>query len=462
MIRADLVLLQIDRLSSLPPELLLSIFDFAYDPSSPLLEPLSKRLLPHVRRNLYRRIHLSSLASFAKLFNLVKGQAELGELVEDLDTSDVFYYHESYEALGEINDILPVFPRLVNAKLGNIRPINEAVLLQQSSLRSLSFEIETPTTDELVRLYQLNLHTLEINFRSTAIPNTDCFYNLSSLRKLTLVHRTTASEAQPEEIVWNTDLAEIVDFCPNLTHLKLVEPYYPEFTDVLENLPRLAESLTHLELESPASLQEEDIASDFTLTHFPNLVYLSLCDNSTSLSLPTYLRHLSDLVTLRLGPWSHHPLTNHAEFISLFQGPTKLPALKRLILDCFGGRAGRRIRKGDEVGSDIEGEMARDGWEEPYLHKVQVPALFEACRISRIAVEGKGATVLEDLADYNREHGNRAALRCVQIKSLDPLDSLGGAFRSDHISDFILDPTSPRLVTYGLHKSRDWYYFRLE
>ncbi|GAA5987500.1 hypothetical protein JCM5350_003103 [Sporobolomyces pararoseus] len=40
---------KMDRLSSLPPELLSDIFDLAHDPDQPLTEPLSRSLLPYFR-----------------------------------------------------------------------------------------------------------------------------------------------------------------------------------------------------------------------------------------------------------------------------------------------------------------------------------------------------------------------------------------------------------------------------
>ncbi|GAA6013450.1 hypothetical protein JCM11491_006086 [Sporobolomyces phaffii] len=72
---------KVDRLSSLPNELLDSIFDYAHPVGYPSNGPLSKRLLPFYVVARYRRIRVTDSVTFADLVRKVNSDPQLGDLL---------------------------------------------------------------------------------------------------------------------------------------------------------------------------------------------------------------------------------------------------------------------------------------------------------------------------------------------------------------------------------------------
>ncbi|GAA5856630.1 hypothetical protein JCM5353_001476 [Sporobolomyces roseus] len=451
---------RIDRLSSLPPELLFSIFDLAYDPDNLLLEPLSKRLLPYFRRNLYRQIRLNAESSWSKLQRSVNDSPGLGELVQILDTSAVFVFAEQ----GQFEEIVNPFPRLVSLKTGYIHPIERTSTdLVLPPLQHLSYECDALDIAAFDLLAKLNLSTLEINFNDTdVISRPSPLPRLESLNKLSLV--ANVDDETLNEPIWESSLINIVDCCPNITSLRLFDPVYPDYRDLLSKIPHLAHQITSLELDSPRLASSYDIACDDLLPQFSNLIHLSLGDGTITESFPSHLRHLPHLASLRLGPDTHIYI-EAADFLSLLEGPTRLPSLGRLTFDCFGGKTGRRVKVGDEVKDDATLGMKADGWERPSLgHEGDDHYPWEvvrACRASRIELNGDppGALTIEE--EYDLEEANRSVLRCLQLKSLDDITCGDGSASFDRIPVDNLDPQNLKLVKTEIPE-KNWFRLSLE
>ncbi|GAA5824788.1 hypothetical protein JCM5353_004445 [Sporobolomyces roseus] len=454
---------KIDRLSSLPPELLLTIFDLSYDPDQLPLEPLSKRLLPYFRRNLYRQIRISSLFSFTKLLETIESVPAFGNLVNRLDTSAAFNNGDLYDISGDFNKIVSPFPRLVSAKLGNIRPLEDAPPGPSlPSLEHLCYACEILSIDDLASLSQYQLRELEISFRSTEGSTAEPIPSLKTVKILSLTF--TVEGILPDDNIWEPNLATIVECCPNITSLRLFDPVFPDYRAFLSAIPRLTHQITSLELDSPRLPEEYDIACDDLLPQFSILVHLSLGDGTISEFLPSYLRQLPQLASLRLGPDTHFALGAN-DLLSLLEGPTRLPSLRHLTFDCFGGMVGKRIKVGDQVKDEVNSGMKADGWECPRLgHEVDDDDPREtvrACRASRIELNGDppGALTIEE--DFDLEFANRSVLRSLQIKNLDGVKLRNNSPRFSHIPIASLDPQNLKLVKTDLPE-KNWFRLSLE
>ncbi|GAA5824761.1 hypothetical protein JCM5353_004433 [Sporobolomyces roseus] len=456
---------KIDRLSSLPPELLHSIFDLAYDPDHIPLKPLSKTLLPYYRRNLYRQIRLSSRSSWSKLLKTVKASPALGELVLDLDTSAAYVFPKQ----GQVEEIVNSFPRLNSLKTGYIQPLRctptDSV---HPSLQHLSYECDVLDIAAFDFLANLNLSTLEINFHSThVLTQPSPLPRLESLNKLSLV--SNVDDDTLEEPIWEPSLINIIDCCPNITSLRLFDTIYPDYRDVLSKLPHLAHQITSLELDSPRLAEAYDsFVSDALLPQFSNLIHLSLGDGTVSISLPSRLRQLPQLASLRLGPDTHLAL-NATDLLSLLEGPTRLLPLRHLTFDCFGGKIGRRIKVGDAVIGEVTAGMRADGWERPMLdHGIDAILderdtweIVQACSASGIELNGDHVGALTIKEDYDLEFANRSVLRSLQIKTLDGLKHRAGLPHFSHIPIDNLDPQNLKLVKTGIPE-KNWFRLSLE
>ncbi|GAA5861534.1 hypothetical protein JCM5353_002711 [Sporobolomyces roseus] len=453
---------KIDHLSSLPPELLLSIFDLSYDPAQLPLEPLSTTLLPYFRRNLYRQIRLSSRSSWSKLVRTVKDSPGLGEVVHILDTAAVFVFAEQ----GQFEEIVKPFPRLVSLKTGYLQAIQRtSVDIVRPPLEHLSYECDTFSFTAIVFLAKLNLSTLEIHFHSTYVrPYPSPLPRLTSLEKLSLVSKADDDDAF-EGLIWKSSLADIIDYCPNITSLRLFDPVYPQYENLVSALDKFHGKLTSLELDSAWLTDTYDIPCDHLLPQFSQVTYLSLGDGITTESLPRYLRQMTSLSTLRLGIDAHLPLQIDT-LLPLFQGSTKHPSLTRLVLDCFKVSLGHRVgANGEKVGTMVVKEMSGDGWKYPELYNLTeggLSYLFDALNTYGVQVEGSGATIVQDLVAYHREIANRAVLVAFQTKSFEAFKrSPNCNSLLSHVNINDLDPNNLKLVKIDL-PSENWFALSLE
>ncbi|GAA5843666.1 hypothetical protein JCM5353_004921 [Sporobolomyces roseus] len=379
--------IKIDRLSSLPPELLLTIFDLAYDPDHLLLEPLSERLLPYVRRNLYRQIRISSRSSWSKLRRIVEHSPGLGTLAYSLDLSAVYVFPNQ----GQFEKIVKPFPRLNSVKTGYIQPIQRTSIdTVLPPLEYLSYECDTFSISAIDFLANLKLSTLEINFHYTEVfTQPSPLPRLELMKKLSLIRRDDDDDRVGESI-WIRDLAHIIDCCcPKITSLRLYDPRYPDYQDFLSDASSFAPCLTSLELDSPALDDVYNISCDHLLPQFSSLTHLTLGDGTLTAFLPAHLRQLPLLTSLRLGPEAHWNLSA-SDFFTLLEGPTRHPSLRNLFFGCFGGHTGHRIGIDEEVEEYLG--MSEDGWQMPFFHEefteLDCRNLRRICASNRVLLSG--------------------------------------------------------------------------
>ena len=454
------ILLQIDYLSSLPPELLLSIFDLAYDPHQLLLEPLSKRLLPYFRRNLYRQIRITSDTSWSDLLATVEDSPALGELVIDLDTSG--YFSESQP--GTFGEIIKPFPRLKSVKTGYIRSLRKLASNNVlPPLEYMSYERDSPDIQSLSTFSRSNLITLEINFCSIKlVPAPALLPRLQSVKEIALVGKRRC-DGDPTDIRW-VGLVQLIACCPDITSLRLFDPDYPDYQGLLSQASSFLSRITSLELDSLRLPDVYEICCDHLLPRFSNLTHLTSGDGTPSASLPTYLRQLPLLISLRLGPDAHWNLVA-TDFFTLLEGSARHPSLQRLSFECFGGRTGRRMGVNDGVTLEDYLGMEKDDWQRPTFceefGKHDASELRRICTANQIHLEGFDNSISDLEADFDLEFANRSVLRCLQLKTLDSLTSDDGSPVFAHISIDDLDPRNLKLVKTEIPE-KNWFRLSLE
>ncbi|GAA5824766.1 hypothetical protein JCM5353_004434 [Sporobolomyces roseus] len=452
---------KIDRLSSLPPELLLHIFDLAYDYDQLLLEPLSKRLLPYFQRDLYRQIHLSFDETWSALLDTISTSPNLGQYVRALDVSDVFLPPD----WNRIQDLARLSPRLESLATGYVEsPLKTDQKSAFPALKHLSYEIDVARIIELDTSTLSNLRTLEITFHQTSdLNDSSTSPTLGSLEKLSFIYGPPDGYTFGT-VIWKSSLAHIVDCCPNITSLKLSDPYHPDYGRFLSSISTPLSRLTSLELESDSLDDFPNICCDHILPRFSSLTCLSLGAGTSNASLPTFLRQLALLTSLRLGPDAHWGLVA-TDFFTLLQGPTRHPSLQYLSFECFGGERGHRMKSDDRTGQ-IPLVMMRDGWRSP-----EFPDNFteeDAAELQRICTSNgmssaaySAATALAIKEDFDLEHGNRTVLHCFVRKNLDALRYHDGSPRYPHIPVDKLDPQNLKLVKTDLPE-KNWFRLSLE
>lgn len=454
---------QVDRLSSLPPELLCHIFDLAHDPLRPLTEPISRTLLPYCRQNLYRRIKLATVDSFYSLLDSIHSSPSLlGTLVNDLNISSAFTYPSSVD----FYEVIGAFPRLKSLKTGyasSLRYVRADVAFPP--IEQLSYECGYPATEDLETLSRLKLRTLEINFHRTInLTNYPPPYRpkLETVEEVNLWCEETEQRDRP---IWTGSFAKFVTDCnPNMTSLRLCDFLYPDYRHFIGNMGSHALRITSLTLDYIGFRQHLDAFScDHLLPLFANLSYLSLGAGTTGNSLFFNLRRLPRLASLRLSDDAHRSLDSE-EFLTLVQGPNRLVSLQRLIFDCFGGLSGRRVTVEDPINSRVSISMMNDGWRRSAPGNFTVESLTElitACKDNGVAVEGDDANVLEKTADFDLEEANRSVLRCLQLNSLDDVTYSDGSSLFPDISIDNLDPEYLKLVKTEIPE-KNWFRLSLE
>ncbi|GAA5843657.1 hypothetical protein JCM5353_004918 [Sporobolomyces roseus] len=460
--------LQIDRLSSLPPELLLTIFDLSYDPDHLLLEPLSKRLLPYFRRNLYRQIRISSQSSFIKLLRTVCTNARLGQLVQDLDTNAIF----GANPVNDLEMIVKAFPRLLSFDSGDIELIEPFQSSTLSTLRSLSYSCYTFELQDLDTLSRFPvLSQLEVACNNLFLPYPiDPSIRLAALNTLTL---SLNPRSVAESEVWPRYLPLLVERCPNLTQLELSDTLRPFFVKALPDLAPLLPLLDTLNIEVSEPLSDfYGIVCDRYLPLFPNLRHLDLADNTVSNTLPTYLRQLPHLGSLRLGLNVHLDGPTSQDILSLVSGPSKLVKLEKLVLDCVEGSMGKRW----DI-DEMEGNVDKGGFEAGIAplqdwNKPDFSERFEAEDICQVILAGQqnGIEISGSAVDsvsiwnaYYLEIANRRVLKAFKSKSFVDLIRMKGwdYHRCPDVDFDKLDPNNLNLVKIELPEE-NWFALTLE
>jgi len=386
----------------------------------------------------------------------------LGHLVEELDTSEIFVTTGRYSVAGDIHQIMLSFPRLRSLRTGFIDPLLE-YFAEYPPLRHLSYGCRSPTSKDLDWVRRRKLPSLEIEFSNLVRAISKPLPRLESVRNLALCFKPPERFDWPEHLheVWTRSLAEIVDSCSNITSLRLFDPNCP-------NYPHFLSLLSHPALLTSLALDCDDLASAYgiqcgpVLRRFTNLQYLDLCKGTISTFPSTYLSQLTKLTTLRLG-LDAHILLRDEDLLNLVEGPTKLPALQHLVLDCFNGRMGRRVEPDEEV-ADVYSGLEEDGWKWPdfgNFTKGGLANFFRACRDSGVSVKRGGGDFdeLQVESAYYLELANRTVLWCFQHRSLDGL--VNGMSHFAHIPLETVDPQNLKLTIVDDPETK-WFKLGLE
>ncbi|GAA6013441.1 hypothetical protein JCM11491_006081 [Sporobolomyces phaffii] len=253
---------QIDRLSSLPNELLDHIFDLAHTLNHPSTGALSKRLLPFHISGLYRRIHLGKLANFGQLIRKVSREREYGERIRSLKIDQElqgFISRESFPS-DNVASFFQSLSRLEDLDLagdnfnwdeddnGLLEAFDETSFLASEtvmpSVVALRVEERFPVLwlrafPSLVRFEYL--HFDHNSFAMTYFRDSLVLPNLEYL-SFTGVHADHPS------------IASFCSLCPKLLHLRLcVQDDYASYADLLPLLPT---TLVSLELEIDREIRE--------------------------------------------------------------------------------------------------------------------------------------------------------------------------------------------------------------
>ncbi|GAA5987473.1 hypothetical protein JCM5350_003094 [Sporobolomyces pararoseus] len=416
--------IQIDRLSSLPPELLSDIFDLAHDPEHPLIKSVSRTLLPYHRRTLYRQIRISSSSSLSKLLAAVETTPSLALLVHDLRIA-----HTPDMAHVEFESVARRFTSLKSLSYGRaqLSKVNFVAPLQ-----SLSYSPEVFDANEIAAISRLPLIKLELRFYICEIEIPD---NFQPSTMMPTVEEITLAEAYSTEDddAWDTNFSRFVRSCPKLRSLKLVEEASPGFEKFLEALVGGVPHLTKLELDTPALDEISLCRFSHLYPLFPNLTYLGLGEGTTAPDLASHLRQLSFLSTLRLGPEAHYGFESAENLFSLVQGSTKPPALKVLILDCFTPFIGYRCDTEDEMSPQmLESWFFRKGWVEPRfwedtIEEAECRQLLELARANEVQVKGDIYVAVDYEKLWDLEVMNRHLLFAYQNQTLEQLKSFEAA-----------------------------------
>ncbi|GAA5955726.1 hypothetical protein JCM3765_001833 [Sporobolomyces pararoseus] len=451
---------QIDRLSSLPPELLLTIFDLAHDPLHPLKEPLSRSLLPYHRQTLYREITIT-FSSLWRLLAAAQTTPSLASLVQHLR----LIYSEISRRF-PLESVASRFPALKSLKYDGPAQLSEMNLMSLPSLQSLSYAPSDFHQEEVYSLSRLPLIQLELDLYYSEIELPDDFHSSTSmqtLEELTLVEPFSSTEE------WDIGLSRFVKSCPKLRSLKLVDKGASRCKSFLESLVGAVPLLTKLDLNT--TVLDDGTLCQFTHLYplFPNLTYLSLSEGTTAPGLASRLRHLSSLSILRLGPDAQYGFDSIDDLFSLVKGSTKPPTLELLILECFGAAIGYRCDIQDEILSqDVDEQSFREAWTEARYFEIidegQYREFLELAEANGVQVKGDihAAISFEHLWDL--EVANRHVLYAYQNRTLELLKSFGGSEQAERLPklDFDkLDPDNLKLVKVDLPEEH-WYQFTLE
>ncbi|GAA5889107.1 hypothetical protein JCM16303_000103 [Sporobolomyces ruberrimus] len=456
---------QIDRLSRLPPELLSDIFDLAYDPNHLLLDGLSRTLYPYVRRNLYRRIHVGNPSSFRLLIDTLDETPLLVSLIVEFNLSSV-PEDETLDDTIQWDVPLQDFLSLQGPK-STTSTLNDTLLVRLPFLASLSYESDIVTPNHFFRLAQLeSLAKLKIRFvvfESSQFPLPKS--NLSHLRELHLVGVGDPGDR------WRPELARVLDWCPSLDRLILDDRVLPEYSQFLSTLTITKATLKSLILFSVPLDDDDDIAPcDYLLPQFFNLEHLDLADGTITSKLPTHLRKLTKLSSLRLGQDTHCDGPSTEDIIDLVRGPDRIETLEALVIDSFEGKIGERydIDHCSGVGP-LEWRLLATGWRYnrfPGLSSSRqaVLELIDAGRKSEVSVSGSILEMAKVLTAADLELANRLILRAHNTRSLDEYINARAAGTYRRLPD--LDVNKLNLDNLKLVKAdlpeEGWFQFTLE
>lgn len=448
--------LQIDRLSILPPELLSDIFDLAHDPNHPLLDGLSRTLYPYVRRNLYRRIRSETPSSFRSLVATLQRDGSLVSIILEFDASGA----------GNGKEPLQEFLSL-RGPSATASDLDDSLLVRLPFLASLSYSCDFISPNDFLRLSELESLT-QLKIRFVVFESVVGFESTESepapLKELHLVGQCEVEDR------WSPELARIVDSYSSLTRLVLDDSAFPDFRRFLSTLTLVKSTISSLSLLSVPLYTNYNIACDHILPQFQNLEHLEVGDGAITEDLPLYLRRLRNLSSLRFGLNALLFGPSFYGIIELVRGPNRISTLKTLVIDSFEGQIGERFDVGDyeELVEGTEVPISATGWTCEGLRSdwstARVLELVEAARENGVCVGGSflGVTKVWDAGDL--ELANRLILRAYKEKSLEEYvwaKSRHSRSRLPNLDVEKLDPEHLELVKIELPEE-SWFQLTLE
>ncbi|GAA5987434.1 hypothetical protein JCM5350_002759 [Sporobolomyces pararoseus] len=384
---------KIDRLSSLPPELLDDIFEYAYDADKPVKRPLSKRLLHYFYLGLYREPIFGRfsrrLSNLLKFMRTVEARPALGAYVRILDIRGT----DGVDAQETFFSILKLFPSLTSLTADYLPVVSvlsrydpEYYTLDISPIEYLSFrsnDFDIDLVGSLTHFAFLSRLHLSLDY-DTRPWYGDSLQTLPQLKELVVEGGLIWENGKP---AWGRILPHFISRCPNLTSVKFVtSDLRASFSHVFSQLDLVEKSLrqlTSLTLYMPErSRLSPSRACDHFLPHFPHLFHLGLGDGAITPSAPSYLRQLPFLTSLYLGPGTHKALPTH-EILSLLQGPYRITSLKLLKLNCVKGVCGKFVHLG------YRGKLENINWGFHGWKKPNFTETFDSDHLKMIRTVGK-------------------------------------------------------------------------
>ncbi|GAA5988102.1 hypothetical protein JCM5350_003937 [Sporobolomyces pararoseus] len=468
--------IKIDRLSSLPPELLSTIFSLAYGPEHLIPPPLSRALLPYCRQALYRDIRLTNFGSLFLLFATTRGSPALGSLIVKLNIKALRTGDNTNAGLRQLLKCLPSLrslslPGIIGSSFSNV--FDDSISTDLPLLESLSFTdidvkpVNIRRVTRIFRLKRLKVRFLSHKERFIAAEEGDDQAHkgsLDSLEELALEYL-----GREETSPWNRHLANFVDSFPYLTRLTLGTRSVPLNPDFLRDLDHLSTRLKSLTLKSWENAVLDQLWGDL-FPRFQKLERLDLGDFPISAAIISHIGRLPHLSYLRLGKESQNIFKEIATPESPLRASKRIGSLKTLVLDSESMDIGKRVDTDEKVGDWSWSGLWGDGWREPSFYPWEdYPTVLDFL-VSIMAKKGIKVTGnMFELAKFrelaNLERGNRLVLETYNSKDLakykDVTTSEKFSFKVPHIDVDSLDPENLKLIKIDLPE-QDWFQFSLE
>ncbi|GAA5989150.1 hypothetical protein JCM5350_005102 [Sporobolomyces pararoseus] len=395
---------QRDFLSSLPPELLSEIFNYAYKDSEPPRAPISRAFLPFQRQALFRQVRIDSLSHFEQLVEAYELNAGLGRMVRTLEVNNVDRQEGGGGGTKNERRMKGFFSSLVNLeqlKLGlKTTSLIDLVLSlriarsDRPQLRSLVLEIplnwKKPFESKIYRYLNEypSLRRLEISTEKH-----DRFAcNSRGGGKLTKITELVLKGPAVD----NSKTLSFLQNFPSLTSLTLdtLTSDMPNYSSLVAVLPT---SLTSLTLLSRGFYDGYLRPCD---QHFPRLVNLEslyLSEGAFTQEVFDSLRQLPKLATLEFGKGA---ILSCSRLEELILGPNRIPTLEKVIFDQVEGKVGWSIF-GDSDGITLHPDHEAQsfhlgpGWVPPRWSPEQnfkdddIKSLVSRIKEAGIIVDGK-------------------------------------------------------------------------
>ncbi|GAA5834223.1 hypothetical protein JCM5353_006954 [Sporobolomyces roseus] len=430
---------QIDHFSSLPNELLDTIFQYLYDEPTPSL-PLSKRLRPWFEKHFYRKLSFSSFDSFAEFAAVLFKTPHIAQYVyvlkveeeeapdeeeddssaEDSSRQDDFEERSRRKRHNKVRELhallpslLPLLTHLVKLDVPYTPPIARRLdshlspppVLPHLRYLATSFELDE---DEDVDLDELAQYTALPALKRLKIYDWDKygFQNYHRSESTVLPNVTTLDIRG--SVASEGSVQALTDLCPALLHLQLHDPYASSLRLCLPYLPTTLHSLS--------IFAGKDLELDSDLSQFTQLRYFHIASSFYAEDLLSTLSGLRSLVHLHLGEGFN--VFNDLESLIL-----RIPTLEMITLDIDEGVRGEHILGPFSPEFDVETEWARcsivnmeDDWklpgedDEELIDADGLRSLLETAGRIGVTVNGSAHAALQTVEDYHLEANNRAVV----------------------------------------------------